>query len=251
MDILGALYFGPTSDLYKRLVVSEQKVDELETDVPASVDPSLFTVLARVKNPADAVYVRDQILATVAAARASLVPASALADAKSHERYAFGRTLDSTDRIAVVLGRYVSYKRSYGTVNNYYRTLDSLAPADVQATARKYFTDAGLIVTTLSKDQLPAGIDRAPALGTVAPATVFASATQVKASAAGQQPIAAPNPPGAAQPRVVLQISVLPQVDAKLLFAVGSAHDPVGKEGLAALTAAMIAARRIEGSDHR
>mgnify|MGYP003693585175 CR=1 FL=1 len=68
MDILGALYFGPTSELHKRLVVTEQKVDQLDVDVPANVDPSLFTVLARVKNPADAVDVRDQILATIAAA---------------------------------------------------------------------------------------------------------------------------------------------------------------------------------------
>ncbi len=40
---------------------------------------------------------------------------------------------------------------------------------------------------------------------------------------------------------VLQQKSVLPQLDVKLLFNVGSAHDPAGKEGLAALTAAMIA----------
>ena len=112
----------------------------------------------------------------------------------------------------------------------------------MQAAARKYFTDAGLIVTTLSKEQLPEGIDRAPALGTVAPAAVFTSALPAPASVPGRQAAARqPAHPGGAQPRVVLQISVLPQVDAKLLFAVGSAHDPAGKEGLAALTAAMIA----------
>ena len=40
---------------------------------------------------------------------------------------------------------------------------------------------------------------------------------------------------------LVVQKSVTPQLDIKLLFAVGSAHDPAGKEGLAALSAAMIA----------
>ncbi len=53
MDILASIFFGQTSDLYKQLVVTEQKVDELDVDVPASFDPSLFTVLARVKNSAD------------------------------------------------------------------------------------------------------------------------------------------------------------------------------------------------------
>src|SRR5260221_1109 len=39
---------------------------------------------------------------------------------------------------------------------------------------------------------------------------------------------------------LVLPKSPLPQLNVKLLFAVGSAHDPAGKEGLAALTAAML-----------
>ncbi len=39
----------------------------------------------------------------------------------------------------------------------------------------------------------------------------------------------------------MLQKSLVPQVVLKLLFAVGSSHDPAGKEGLAALAAAMIA----------
>ena len=86
-DILAALYFGPTSELYKKLVVAEQKVDSLDVDVPANVDPSLFTIVARVKKPADAVYVRDQILATIAAARNAPVPAQRLAEAKSFNRY--------------------------------------------------------------------------------------------------------------------------------------------------------------------
>ena len=241
MDILGALYFGPTSDLYKRLVVTEQKVDELDAGAAASVDPSLFTVLARIKNPADAVYVRDRILATFAAARASMVPAAQLADAKAHDRYGFARTLDSTERIASVLARYAIYRRSYDTLNTYFRTMDSIQPADIQAAARKYFTDAGLIVTTLSKEPLPASIERAPALDSVTPAMAFAGGNG--SEPAPTAPRLAPSPPvtGSGQGRLVLQKSVLPQLNIKLLFTVGSAHDPAGKEGLAALTAAMIA----------
>ena len=48
-------------------------------------------------------------------------------------------------------------------------------------------------------------------------------------------------PGGSGDLRLIEQKSVLPQLDVKLLFTVGSAHDPAGKEGLAALTAAMIA----------
>ena len=238
MDILAALFFGPTSEIYKKLVVAEQKVDSIDVDVPANVDPSLFTIFARVKNPADAVYVRDQILATVAAARAATVPAQPLADAKSFNRYAFARTLDSTERIASVISGFASYGRSYGTVNAYYRTLDALSPEDLQGAARKYFTDAGMIVTTLAKDPLPAGIERAPSVASITPATAFV------ASAAAAPVTAVPLPArtgGTANLRLIQQKSVLPQLDVKLLFTAGSALDPAGKEGLAALTAAMIA----------
>jgi zinc protease len=237
LDILSALYFGPTSELYKRLVVAEQKVDALDVDVPANVDRSLFTIFARLKNAADAVYVRDQILATVAAARASLAPERRVADVKSYNRYAFGRTLDSTERIATVVAAYAAYRRSYDTVNAYFRTLDSLTPADLQSAARKHFTDAGMIVTTLASSPLPAGIDRAPSLRTVTPAAAFGAG----APAPPVKPFSATAAGEGADLRLVLQKSVLPQLNVKLLFTAGSAHDPAGREGLAALTAAMIA----------
>ena len=110
-------------------------------------------------------YVRDQILATFAAARASTVPAARLADAKSHDRYAFARTLDSTERIAAVVARYASYRRSYDTSTT--TTARSIRSRRRTFRPRRASTSPtpGLIVTTLSKDPLPAGIERAPSLG--------------------------------------------------------------------------------------
>jgi len=236
MDILAALYFGSTSELYKRLVVSEQKIDQLVVDVPGNVDPSLFTVFARVKNPADATYVRDQILATIATARTALAPALRLSDAKSFNRYGFARSLDSSERIAATVSAFAAYRRSYDTANVYYRTMDTLTPADLRSAAQKYFTDAGLIVTTLAKDPLPVGIEHPPSLATIKPAVAFAPDT---ASPPAPDPIRSAN--ANLDLRVIQQKSVQPQLDMKLLFNVGSAHDPAGKEGLAALTAAMIA----------
>ncbi|HEX7795513.1 MAG TPA: pitrilysin family protein [Vicinamibacterales bacterium] len=234
IQILSTLYFGRTSELYKKLVVNEQKVDELDVDVPASFDPSLFTVLARVKKTADTVYVRDQILSTIAEARASRLSDARVAEAKASSRYAFARTLDSTERIAAVLSRYVVHRRSFATVNNFYRTLDSITPADIQATAQKYFTDAGLIVTTLGREPLPSNMATLPKLDAV---------QFTRSPDGGTAPaVVPPLPTGSAGGSIttVLQKSVIPQLDVKLLFTVGSANDPVGKEGLAALTAAMM-----------
>src|SRR5262245_36055427 len=235
IDVIGDLDFGETSDLYKKLVVSEQKVDELYAEVPTHVDASLFTVLARIKSPADAVYVRDQILATFARARGSRMSGDRLNDAKSHNRYSLTRSIDSTERVATVVARYAAFRRSYQTVNALYRTLDTVTPDDLQNTARKYFTDNGLIVTTLSHAPLAAGIERSPALASFdVPAAVAGESRAVPGASASTPSSSGPPIP------IVLQRSVQPQLVVNLLFSVGSAHDPAGKEGLAALTASML-----------
>jgi zinc protease len=218
LSMLLSLGFGSTSPLYKRLVQDEQKVDQLMDSTPNRVDPTLATIIARVKKPADALLVRDAILQTVAKLREEPVDARELADAKSAQKYGLIRALDNTEAIAATLASYVHFERSYGTLNRYYQVLDSLTPLDLQAAARKYLVDDGMIVTTLSHDALPAGIDTLPGLAQYA----LASAP-VKFD-------------------VLVQKSTLPQIRFKLLFAAGSAHDPKGKEGLAALTATMVAA---------
>jgi len=216
MDMLTNLSFGRTSDLYQRLVVEEQVVDDLFPYFPDTADPQLVTVFARLKRPEDAVGVRDAILRTFAEARQAPPEARRLADAVANARYGLLRSFDTTESIASILARVVRYRRSVDTLNNLWRVYDSLTPADLQAVAEKYFDDAGLVVTTLSKDALPEAVATLPALATFAPG------------------------PGA-DLQAVEQRSVLPRLDIKLLFEAGSAHDPKGKEGLAALSAAMVA----------
>jgi zinc protease len=238
LDIVSDLSFGPTSALHKKLVQDEQKVDRILASAPDNADPELFSVLARVKKAEDVPYVRDEILRTFAAAAAAPPDARRVADAKSAGRYGFLRRLDNTEAIASTLARFVRYRRSYETVNQVYRTYDKVTPADIQAAARKYFVDAGLVQTTLSKGPLPAAAETIPALASLAPA----AAAVAPAATAPPAPPAPAAPAGpVAELRTVVLPSKLPQLNVKLLFRAGSAHDPVGREGLAALTAAMIA----------
>ncbi|MGH9315530.1 MAG: M16 family metallopeptidase [Thermoanaerobaculia bacterium] len=219
LDTLFDLYFGETSELHRRLVEEEQKVDQLLADSGGNADPSLVTVYARVKKLEDAVSVRDEILKTYAAARARPVDARRLGDAKSNARYSFVRRLDNTETIAATLASFVRYRRSYDTLNNLFRVHASLTPADLQAVAKHYFTDDGLVVTTLSQEAIPEAMTKLPPLATLEPQKAREDSSDL---------------------RVVTLPSPLPQLNVKLLFTVGSAHDPKGKEGLAALTAAMV-----------
>ena len=217
IDLFMNMNFGATSDVYRKLVEQEQKVDQFFAGGPDNADPELIYVFARVKKAEDALYVRDEILRAVAKARAEPVDARKLEEAKSNLRYSFTARLDNTDTIAGTLARFVRYRRSYDTVNNVFRVYESLTPADLDAAARKYFVDDSLLVTTLSQEKLPDGIATLPALASLLPAAAALDPQQF-----------------------TVQKTELPQLRIKLLFDVGSAYDPKGKEGLAALTAAMI-----------
>jgi zinc protease len=218
LDVAFDLSFGQTSDLYKRLVEQEQKVDQLFYFSGQNVDPTLWTVFARVKDGKDSVYVRDAILETFAKVRSQPLDATRVSDAKSNVRYSFVRALDNTDAIASTIASFAHFERSYDTVNKYFREMANVTPQIIQQTAQRYFTDRNLVVTTLSQDALPEAIGKAPSVDTLA------------RPAAGQQ----------VQIRFIEQKSVLPNVMMKFLFTVGAASDPNGKEGLAALSASMI-----------
>jgi zinc protease len=212
LDTLLDLRFGRTSDLYRRLVEVEQTVDRLAAFHSATADPSLAMIAARVKRPDNAPAVFDAILSTVAEARRDAVAARRLEDAKSYARYAFARTLDNSESIAAALARFVRFRRSAETLNALFRRYDALTPDDLHAAANRYLQDARMVVTTLSHEPLPE--------------------LRVSASEA---------PQAAAELPTVLLPSPSPLLCLKLLFAAGSAYDPPGKEGLAALAAGMIA----------
>ena len=218
LDVLLDLEFGRTSELYRRLVEVEQKVDELRVFNPAHADPSLVTILARLKQRGDATYVRDAILATAARASRTAIAPARLAGAVSHARYGFARTLDNSESIAGTLAAFVRFRRTYDTLNALYRQYDALTPGDLLAVARDSFTDANLVLTTLSHDDLPPEVAKLPSLASLMPNEGLLTDVPL-----------------------VIQKSPSPLLRVKLLFNTGSAHDPAGKEGLAALAAEMIA----------
>ena len=172
------------------------------------------------KDPKDAVLVRDALLAECARARAAPLDARRLADLRSSKRYALVRSLDTSEQIALQVALASKYRRDAGALNRLYRQYDQLTPADLQAAARCTFTDAGLALTTLSSDPLDPAIGKAPPLAT------FEAALAASAAAAPVPVVALP--------------SRLPQLTVKLLFEAGSARDPAGLEGLAAVSAAML-----------
>jgi zinc protease len=149
LDIISYLGFSESSDLYQKLVIEGQKVDQLNASSPDCVDPCLFTVYARVKKTEDMDPVREDILATFSRFKQTPVPADMLEAVKSHLRYRFLLDMDNSESIAVTLSNFVALKRTPETINRLYDLYSRVTPQDVQRVANKYFVDNGRTIVTL------------------------------------------------------------------------------------------------------
>jgi zinc protease len=150
LDALGDVAFSPNSDLYQKLVIQEQKVDFLRGANEDHVDPSLFSIEARVKKPSDVDYVRDQILETVKTFADRPVSVDRLEAVKKHLRYSFSLRLDNSQAIAATAGRYVALKGTPETINRIYDLYAQITPADIQQMTRKYLTENNRTIVTLT-----------------------------------------------------------------------------------------------------
>ena len=150
LDIAAFQAFSQNSDLYRKLVIEEQKVDVLNGGVADRMDPYLFMIMARVKNAKDVDNVQQQILATCEALRAKPIEAPKLEEIKSHLLYDFALGMNSTARVAETVAPYVGLRRTPETINKRYALYRTITAEDVQAAARKYFVSQGRTIATLS-----------------------------------------------------------------------------------------------------
>jgi len=150
LDLLAQVAFGENSELYQKLVLKEQKVDVLGPDFSNQYDPELFVVLARVKDPKDLDYVRDQIQATFKRFKTELIPAAKLDATRSRTRYSFAMAMDSSAAIASTLAPFISLRRSPDTIDKLAVLMDTITPEDVRELANKYFRDESRTIVTLA-----------------------------------------------------------------------------------------------------
>ncbi|HEX7062776.1 MAG TPA: pitrilysin family protein [Woeseiaceae bacterium] len=255
MDLVASIWFSESSDLYRELVLEKQSVDQLATYFPNRKDPNLLMVYARLTDEQHAPDVIAAIDRTFARARTELADPKLVADTKSRLRYLLTAQLDSSEHIADVLAAYVQHARTPETINELYRTYDSLTAEDLRRYANEFFVDAGRVTVTLSNADAMAGVDGKASIDALVaaaePGPVVARIARdpdSEPAAAASRAMRAPTGlnPGSPQHEpapvsIVAQASATsPLVDVAILVHAGAAMDPPGKKGLAALTAAMI-----------
>ena len=134
--LLCDLSFGETSAIYKKLVLDEQVVEFVNSDLTPSRDPSLLGIFSRVKDPAKIDYVVSELDRVVAEVQASPPDAQRLADLKSRLKYDFLMDLDTPANVMNQLVRIIAITGGLEAVETYYRTIDQVTPEDVQKAAQ-------------------------------------------------------------------------------------------------------------------
>jgi zinc protease len=147
------LAFGPTSDLYKELVLDTQKVQRLMPNMAMNRDPGLSGIVAMAKQDADLPAVEARIDETIRKFQSEPVTAEALQRQKSRYKYGFLMGLTSPEAVAGRLAPYIAMTGGIEAVDQLDAVLATLTPADIQAAARKYFVPEMRTVVTLKGEK--------------------------------------------------------------------------------------------------
>jgi len=156
LDVLASIVFSPTSNLYKKLVLEEQKVRFLGGGARDQRDPGLFTIQASLVDKTDMPYVMAQIEAAIRNVQENGVDAQDLERTKSHLKFSTAMNLDTPDAIAGSLSNYIQLTGDPEAMNRLYAQYDKVDQADVKAVARQFLRSEQLTIATISDDETAA-----------------------------------------------------------------------------------------------
>lgn len=141
-SVLAELAFGETSDIYRKLVLDEQVLQDISGSARPSRDPGLWMISTVIKDPKNIDTVLTAIEATAERFRTTIPPAERVEAVKSNMRYSFAMSLDSPSRVASAIARRAGISGSPDDLEAFYQTLSQVTPEDVQAAAQKYLATA-------------------------------------------------------------------------------------------------------------
>ncbi len=150
LDLLTTMLFSETSDLYKKLVITEQKARNIYGRPNYSRDENIMMLGATLVSPDDLQYVRDEITKALEKAKTEAIDSKKLDETKSRTRYSLAMSLDSPDQIANYLSYFTWLTGDPEAINRYYALYDKVTPADLNRVAKKYFSPQSLTVSTIS-----------------------------------------------------------------------------------------------------
>ena len=133
------LAFGETSELYKKLVLDEQKVQFVSAGAQTKRDPFPFMIYSRVKAESDMDYVISEIEKTIEHFKNNLVSKEQLDNLKKRMKYQFLMGLDSPESVASVLPMFITLTGDIEVLDEYFIQMMDITPEDIQRAVKKYF----------------------------------------------------------------------------------------------------------------
>ncbi len=157
LDVLSQVHFGETSPIFQELVIEKQWVDFVSAGATDQVDPPLFTILTRVREPEKLEEVKAALLNEVERIALEAADESELQDTKSHMKYQFLLSMDTASAVANTMAHYLSLTNEPSTVNRVYELYDQVSTEDIQSLARKYFRTENRTLVTLTQAESVGG----------------------------------------------------------------------------------------------
>lgn len=133
------LAFGETSELYKKLVLDEQKVQFVSAGAQTKRDPFPFMIYSRVKAESDLDYVIAEIEKTIEHFKNNPVSKEQLDNLKRRMKYQFLMGLDSPESVASVLPMFITLTGDIEVLDEYFVQMMDITPEDIQRAVKKYF----------------------------------------------------------------------------------------------------------------
>lgn len=151
--LLADLAFGETSDIYKKLVLNEQKVQFIQADFGFSRDPKLLYIFSMIKDEKDIDYIKNEIYKTIEQFKNTSVDQKRLDDLKKREKYSFLMNLDNPASVAGFLPQFITLTGGIEIIDQLYKELETVTADDIMKAANYYFVPEKRNVVVVKGDK--------------------------------------------------------------------------------------------------
>lgn len=159
-NILAAYLAGPTSPLYKELVLEKQLAEQVGSGYFDHRDPHLFTLVATLKDEKNRPAVQAAFDAAVKELASGKVDKRRFQAVKDNLRYGLLMSLETPSQVALQLAYTAGILGPPDALDRLYRNIAAVKPAQLSKFAQKYLVDANRTVLTLTPKAAGQGGDK-------------------------------------------------------------------------------------------
>jgi len=148
--VLAAYLAGPTSPLYKDLVLKQQLAESVSSGYSVHRDPYLFTIDVKLKDEKFRPRVKKALDVAIKELVTNKVDAKRISDIKSNLVYSAPLEMETPDQVAVQLAWFAGVMGEPDALVKTYANIEKVTPAHLVEFAKKHFPAAKRVTLTLT-----------------------------------------------------------------------------------------------------